>query len=62
VRLASKAPPDMPILRIVEIGDIDAQLDGGPHVRKTAEIGEIVLKKVENKGRSNRRLYFTLRP
>jgi Ser-tRNA(Ala) deacylase AlaX len=62
VRLASRTPPDMPILRIVEIGEIDAQLDGGPHVKNTAEIGEICLKKIENKGRSNRRLYFTLRP
>jgi misacylated tRNA(Ala) deacylase len=62
VRLASRTPPDMPILRIVEIGEIDAQLDGGPHVKNTAEIGEICLKKIENKGRSNRRLYFTLQP
>ncbi len=62
VRLASKAPPDAPILRIVEIGSIDAQLDGGPHVKNTAEIGEILLKKIENKGKSNRRLYFTLTP
>jgi misacylated tRNA(Ala) deacylase len=36
--------------------------DGGPHVKNTAEIGEICLKKIENKGRSNRRLYFTLQP
>jgi len=62
VRLASRAPPDLPILRIVEIGSIDAQLDGGPHVKNTKEIGEILLKKIENKGKSNRRLYFTLKP
>ncbi len=62
VKLASKAPPDLPVLRIVEIGDVDAQLDGGPHVKNTSEVGEIVMKKLENKGKSNRRLYFTLNP
>lgn len=62
VKLAAKAPPDAPILRIVEIGDIDAQLDGGPHVKNTSEVGQIVLRKIENKGKSNRRLYFTLNP
>ncbi len=62
VRLASKAPPDLPVLRIVEIGSIDAQLDGGPHVKNTKEIGKIILKKIENKGKSNRRLYFSLSP
>jgi len=62
LKLAAKAPPDTPILRVVEIGDIDAQLDGGPHVKNTCEVGEIVLRKIENKGRSNRRLYFALKP
>ncbi|MEM4405100.1 MAG: alanyl-tRNA editing protein, partial [Nitrososphaerota archaeon] len=62
VKLAAKAPPDLPVLRIVEIGDVDAQLDGGPHVKNTSEVGEIVMKKLENKGKSNRRLYFTLNP
>lgn len=62
IKLAAKAPPDTPILRIVEIGEIDAQLDGGPHVKNTSEVGEIVMKKIENKGKSNRRLYFTLSP
>ncbi|GBC71605.1 Alanine--tRNA ligase [Candidatus Calditenuaceae archaeon HR02] len=62
VKLAAKAPPEAPILRIVEIGEIDAQLDGGPHVKNTSEVGRIVMKKIENKGKSNRRLYFTLDP
>ncbi len=62
IKLAAKAPPDTPILRIVEIGEIDAQLDGGPHVKNTSEVGNIVMKKIENKGKSNRRLYFALNP
>lgn len=62
VKLAARAPPDTPVLRIVEIGEIDAQLDGGPHVKNTSEVGTIVLRKIENKGKSNRRLYFTLTP
>ena len=49
-------------LRIVKIGEIDTQADGGVHVGNTSEIGEIVVEKIENKGKSNRRLYFSLRP
>jgi misacylated tRNA(Ala) deacylase len=52
----------MPILRIVEIGDVDVQADGGPHVKNTSEVGKIVLTKLENKGKSNRRLYFAVTP
>ncbi|MEM5852772.1 MAG: alanyl-tRNA editing protein [Candidatus Aenigmatarchaeota archaeon] len=44
------------ILRVVEIGDIDAQLDGGTHVATTKEIGKIKIIKRENKGKNNRRI------
>jgi len=44
------------ILRIVEIGGIDAQLDGGTHVKSTGEIGKIKIVKRENKGKNNRRI------
>jgi misacylated tRNA(Ala) deacylase len=37
------------------------QADGGPHVSNTGEVGEISLTKVENKGKTQRRLYFTLK-
>ena len=62
VKLAVALPPEVDELRIVQIGEIDVQADGGVHVRNTSEIGEIVLSKIENKGKSNRRLYFMLRP
>jgi misacylated tRNA(Ala) deacylase len=44
----------------VEIGDFDRQADGGVHVSRTSEIGRIVLLRAENKGRTNRRVYFFL--
>jgi len=60
VKLAEAAPPDVERLRIVEIEGLDVQADGGPHVANTGEVGVLVLGKVENKGKSNRRIYFTL--
>ena len=60
VKLANAVPPQVQNLRIVEIGDIDTQADGGTHVRNTSEIGEIVISAIKNKGKGNRRIYFTL--
>lgn len=60
VKLANAAPPDVQELRIVEIEGIDVQADGGPHVKSLGEIGKIEPLKFENKGKSNRRLYFTV--
>jgi misacylated tRNA(Ala) deacylase len=62
VKLAGALPPEVEELRIVKIGEIDTQADGGVHVKNTLEIGEIVVNKIENKGKSNRRLYFSLKP
>ncbi len=62
VKLASRLPPNIEKLRIVEIPGIDIQADGGPHVRNTQEIGEIVFIKAENKGRNRKRLYYTVKP
>ena len=62
IKLAERAPPDVEILRIVEIPGVDIQADGGPHVRRTSEIGEIVMLKAENKGRTKRRVYYTVKP
>ena len=60
VKLANAMPPSLDVLRIVEIGDVDTQADGGVHVKNTREIGKVVGLKTENKGKSNRRLYFTV--
>ncbi len=60
VKLANAAPPALDTLRIVKIGDVDTQADGGVHVKNTSEIGRVVALRTENKGKSNRRLYFTV--
>jgi len=60
VKLAERMPPQVKELRIVEIPDIDVQADGGPHVGNTCEIGEVRLIKIENKGKAQRRVYFTV--
>lgn len=60
VKLAEAAPPAEPQLRIVEIQGVDRQADGGLHVSRLAEIGQIQLLKLENKGKTNRRLYYDL--
>jgi misacylated tRNA(Ala) deacylase len=61
VKLAERMPPQVKELRIVEIPGIDVQADGGPHVNNTREIGEIRLLKIENKGKTQRRVYFTVK-
>jgi misacylated tRNA(Ala) deacylase len=48
-------------LRIVEIAGIDKQIDGGPQVANTSEVGIIEITGYENKGKANRRLYFVLK-
>ena len=60
VKLANAMPPSLEVLRIVKIGDVDTQADGGVHVRNTNEIGRLVGLRTENKGRNNRRLYFAV--
>lgn len=62
VKLAGALPPSIAVLRIVEIEGIDTQADGGTHVRNTSEIGKLELVKMENKGATNRRIYFKLVP
>jgi misacylated tRNA(Ala) deacylase len=61
VKLAERMPPEVKELRIVEIPGIDVQADGGPHVNNTREIGEMSLVRIENKGKSQRRVYFTVK-
>jgi len=61
VKLAERMPPQVKELRIVEIPGIDVQADGGPHVGNTREIGAISLVKIENKGKTQRRVYFTVK-
>jgi Ser-tRNA(Ala) deacylase AlaX len=59
-KLASVMPPDVQDLRIVEIEGYDLQADGGVHVKNLGEVRKIEPLKFENKGKSNRRMYFTI--
>jgi misacylated tRNA(Ala) deacylase len=49
-------PPDIEVVRIVDIVGLDTQADGGTHVASTAMIGRVEVAKIENKGRGFRRL------
>ncbi|MFP4197322.1 MAG: alanyl-tRNA editing protein [Methanomassiliicoccales archaeon] len=60
VKLAAGFPKDIERIRIVDIRGFDRQPDGGCHVRSTGEIGRIELTKTKNKGKNNRRMYFSL--
>lgn len=60
VKLAMGLPPGIKELRIVDIKGFDAQPDGGTHVKSTKEVGIIKFLKADNKGKSNRRVYYTL--
>jgi misacylated tRNA(Ala) deacylase len=52
--------PEREMIRIVEIEGVDRQACGGTHVRNTSEIGKLKMIKAENKGKANRRVYFSL--
>jgi len=60
VKLAAALPPNISELRMLEIPGVDLQADGGTHVRNTSEVGKIRFLEAENKGKKNRRIYFTL--
>ena len=61
VKLAAALPPNVETLRIVEIPGVDLQADGGTHVKSLSEIGTIEFVKAENKGKDNRRVYYTVK-
>ncbi len=53
-------PPDIEVVRIVDIAGLDVQADGGTHVASTRHIGRMRVAKVENKGKGFRRIRITL--
>jgi misacylated tRNA(Ala) deacylase len=53
-------PPDLEVVRIVDIVGLDTQADGGTHVASTSQIGRIEVVKVESKGKGFRRLRIRL--
>lgn len=56
----SLLPEGINEIRIVEIEGFDTQACAGTHVANLGEIGKITITKAENKGKDNRRIYFTL--
>ncbi len=53
-------PSTIDPVRIIEIGDIDKQADGGTHVRSTGEVGTVHVVKTESKGKGNKRMRIEL--
>jgi misacylated tRNA(Ala) deacylase len=61
VRTLSVQPPrGVGRIRLLQIGDVDLQPCGGTHVRSTGEVGRLVVTRVENKGKHNKRVYVAL--
>lgn len=57
IRTMSVQPPrGAGRIRLLEIPEVDLQPCGGTHVRRTGEIGGLVVAKVSKKGRHNRRV------
>ncbi|WGW03169.1 alanyl-tRNA editing protein [Tropicibacter oceani] len=62
--LSVKPPRGSGMVRLVWIGQgrdqVDLQPCGGTHVARTGEIGAVSFRKIENKGKQNRRVSITL--
>ena len=57
VRTMSVKPPmGRGRVRVLDIEAVDLQPCGGTHVSRTGEIGKVRVRKIENKGRQNRRV------
>ena len=53
-------PPELELVRIVDIVGLDVQADGGTHVASTGQIGRLEVVKVESKGKGFRRVRIRL--
>lgn len=64
IRSMSVAPPPAPDgrLRVIDIVGLDRQACGGTHVTNTAQCSPMLITKIENKGRQNRRVRIALAP
>jgi len=51
-------PPDIRIVRTLEIVGLDLQADGGTHVANTREVGQIRIPDYKSKGRINKRIFL----
>ncbi len=53
-------PESVDPIRVIDIGDIDRQADGGTHVADTSEVGPVEVVKTESKGKANKRIKIAL--
>ncbi len=61
VRSMSVSPPrGSGRVRTINVEGVDFQPCGGTHVKSTGEIGQVVIGKIENKGKQNRRINIRL--
>lgn len=58
--MSVKPPRGSGKVRLVRIGNVDLQPCGGTHVQSTTEIGKVEIRKIENKGKQNRRVRIRL--
>lgn len=57
VKTMSVEPPSSAgRVRLVRVEDCDLQPCGGAHVKRTGEIGGVVVRKIESKGKQKRRV------
>jgi misacylated tRNA(Ala) deacylase len=53
-------PESVTTVRVVDIVGLDRQADGGTHVRRTGEVGQVKVVKTESKGAANKRIRIVL--
>ncbi len=51
-----KPPMGQGRVRLMEVEGVDVQPCGGTHVARTGEIGSVLVRKIESKGKQNRRI------
>ena len=57
----SLLPPELQEVRVIDIVGLDRQADGGTHVHRTDEVGQVEIVKVESKGKGFRRIRLALK-
>ena len=56
-----KPPSGQGRVRVIDVEGIDLQPCGGTHAARTGEIGAVIVRKIESKGRHNRRVSLAFR-
>jgi len=54
--MSVKPPRGSGQIRLIKVAGVDLQPCGGTHVKNTSEIGDVQVRKIEKKGRQNRRV------